>query len=219
MATGVVSDGQVFGTFGSVTAHTSAAQVAAWHPAIRSIQLPKYRQPYNAALLRVVEQQLPRLDAPYSSAKTCGAAGQPCRTGNSVAALAGLGDVSNFLCSDWAKVMTQMQVALAKAEAQGSSSVDYFAAKSYFDANTGPFQKPIFSCASQTSIATRLYNALVAEVGGAATSDIFRSSGEDGDKILTGVKWGAIALGAVAVAYTLGPLLRSVGSLIGKAGK
>lgn len=150
-------------------------------------------------------------------AMTCGMPGaMACNYSSPQSALNGLGDVSNWSCSDWAAVMTQMQTLLAKAEEMGlSSAVEYQTAKNYFDSTSGPFQKPIFTCGSATETAKQFYSDLNRVVGGGpALSDIIGANAQSGDKVLTAIKWGTVALAVVAGAYALGPILRGAGSLI-----
>ena len=227
MAIGIVQNGVTLGGFhplGSVSVR-SGVQVPSqyWATNLRYVSGGS-GQPFDYQRMLRVRAQTP--DPGYSNTpRTCDEAdGLPCmdgRVNSSLSGLRGFGDVSNFICSDWAKVMTEMQVLLATAEERGTSTSAYAAAKEYYDGNTGVFQKPILSCGSHTATAKQLYTALNADLGniGPPVSDTIKPPApgqSDGDKILTAVKYGAIAVAVLAGAYALGPIFRGIGGLIPK---
>lgn len=193
----------------------------------------KFEYTGNAAVRSLCQGELiPGVGSPsaFAPANTCGIEGSmACAYGSPESSFSGLGGslggVSNFICGDWADIMTQMQVLLAKAEERGQSTPAYNNARQYFDANTGVFQKPIFSCGSHTETAKAFYNALNTELGFVGpsvsatinptdpSSPNFKPPGES-EMIASAVKWGAIAVACLAGAYALGPLFRGIGGLI-----
>ena len=230
MATGLVIDGiegaKVWGPLNGLGVAWSSSQIPAQY--VGAIARDAQGQIGFRAMKSLCNGELiPSVGAPSSFApsNTCGIPGSmACSYGSPEASLSGLsglaglgnlGEVSNFVCSDWAAIMTQMQVLLAQAEERGISTPAYAAARAYFDDSTGPFQKPIFTCASSTQKAKALYNALNTEMGyvGPTVSGTLNPATQP-DAIATAVKWGAIAVAALAGAYALGPLFRGVGSLI-----
>lgn len=155
--------------------------------------------------------------------RVCGGkGGVPCNDGNPVSALRGLnglGDVSNWACTSWARVMTQLEGLLSKAETMGlTNTPEYTAAREYFNSTTGAFDKPLLHCAEHTQSATMFYNALNARTGSSSPPPLTDAQGllPNSDTVNSIVKWGAIGLVAIAGAYALGPIFRGLGGLIPK---
>ena len=224
MAIGILQNGVLSGLspLGSVSVRSGISIPSQyWATNMRRVTPRGHNQCYDYLNLLAVRQGIP--DPRYSnSPRVCGEGDAlPCMTGASASGLAGLGSVSNFICGDWADIMTQMQVLLAKAEEKGVSTPAYLTARAYFDDNTGVFQKPILSCASHTATAKQMYNALLAEVGGvpSLSTIVDPSTNPTEDKVVTAIKYGAIALAALAGAYALGPIFRGIGGLIPKKGR
>ena len=177
----------------------------------------------------------------FAPSNTCGIPGSmACSYGSPESGLAGLGGLGAFgnlgslgkvesVCKDWAAVMNQMQALLLMAEEQGlTSSIEYLAARNYFDDTTGFFGAPVFRCASAFQAATMFYNDLNRRLGNVLpkASQIEPPPPPsllpnlpklpDADKVGTIVKWVAIGAVALAGAYALGPILRGAAGLIPK---
>lgn len=229
MATGIAIDGVVqFGLSGWSNSATAVARVPSQYAG--SVMRSGWGKSADAgmaaararAMMCANGALIPTVGRPSDMvpALTCDMPGAAaCNYGGAQSALSGIarfGDVSNFVCQEWAAVMTQLQVLMAKAEQAGDIlSAEYVEAKKYFDDTSGPFQKPIFTCSSNTDKVKKLYLALQARLGGSsgpALPEIIL--GANTDKVLTAVKWGAVAVAVVAGAYALGPILRGVGGLI-----
>jgi hypothetical protein len=220
--------GPVFGALGEHAANrASASYVADRYGARQALRpyVPSSRACYQPGTWSEIHQQVPRSGSltPWPvNMKTCGADGLPCMDQNPVAPTqmglaGGFGDVSNWACTSWAAIMTQLEGLLVQAESAGlNSTPEYVGARSYFNSTTGAFDKPILHCAEHTQSATQFYNALNARLGGGAPPPLPDSGGvfPSAVNVSSIVKWSAIGLAAIAGAYALGPIFRGIGGLI-----